>query len=118
MLYSLEDVRPGWSVRVVAGIRRAPTHEEWKHGGVAFGEKQLHVIAVIRKVHPRPFLDPPKGTMARLRSRGELGIVKEIAVDEEISVASFTDSLVIRQAEALLHYPRPAAARKPAAPIG
>jgi len=106
MLYSLEDVRRGWSVRVVAGIRRAPTREEWKHGGVAFGEKQLHVIAVIRKVHPRPFLDPPKGTKVRFASSMNPNLIQRFPVRDMANLPA--DSA-----------PSPADAldRKPAAPI-
>jgi hypothetical protein len=53
MLTSLEDVRPGWSVRVIAGLRRAPSWEEWKRGNVPLGAQPIEVTALIRRVHPR-----------------------------------------------------------------
>lgn len=54
MLTSLEDVRPGWSVRVIAGLRRAPSWEEWKQGNVPLGAHRIEVTATIRRIHRVP----------------------------------------------------------------
>ncbi len=49
--YAMRDVRPGWSIRVIAGFNRAPTWEQFKSNPcLAFGPTPIAVTALVLRV--------------------------------------------------------------------